>query len=346
MKFINKFKIISLFLILIITNTASIKGQEEKIRLTNGVLWVRSSEEYKLCVKQAYKQAEESLKELAKDQEPGTWCVVMDIDDTIFSTVDYTVHLEAAGQPYSDETWEKWSVETMGTVLPGAVEFSKLVKDLGGLLVIITNTKLPIKEATLEKLDYWGYNYDICLFREGPYSDDRTKVLRNKDILKGTIQYYEEYENVPPLKVIMKVGDSSHDLYDPSVYTYNDVIDKIGKSLIVIPNPLYGSWEDSPDAYIYPESVTGDRPLEFKEGDNFTITLERDKGFNWELSGPLEEDTVQLISSKYENNSAEEKEIWIFKAIKKGKTIISFEYLNSSNENFSEKNREIFIIVK
>jgi len=44
---------------------------EGKIRLTNGVVWVKVSEEYKLCVQQAYEDASDSLKELAKNEEPG-----------------------------------------------------------------------------------------------------------------------------------------------------------------------------------------------------------------------------------------------------------------------------------
>lgn len=48
----------------------------------------------------------------------------------------------------------------------------------------------------------------------------------------------------------MRVGDSAHDLYDITKYKFEDVKDRIGKDLIIIPNPMYGSWSHLPEAYI------------------------------------------------------------------------------------------------
>lgn len=55
-------------------------------------------------------------------------------------------------------------------------------------------------------------------------------------------------------------------------------------------------------------------------------------GYQWQLAMPLETNSVSLVSSKYIPSKTNltgsgGKEIWKFKAVKKGKTEISFQYV-------------------
>jgi len=277
---------------------------------------------------------------------------VIDIDDTIISTVKYVEEYEASGTDYSDETWNLWYEKDEATPMPGAVEFTWLIKELGGKVVVITNTKYPLRQIALDKLNKFGFYYDICLMREGPYKDDKTKVERRKDVLCGTIEGYPEYENVPPLKIVMKVGDAVHDLYDPSVYSFEDVKDRIGKSLIILPNPLYGTWTGSPDAFVPAMTDLSDIPIKVNEGEEFTIKLDSNPatGYKWELAAPLDENMLKLISSNYEENKeglTGGKEIWTFKALKVGKAMISFKCSGEvETDTPPVETKEFFIIVK
>ena len=357
MKFKNYIRFLAFFLIsAFIFNITAVLAQEEeeKVRLTNGVVWVHSSDEYRICAEQAYENACESLKELAKNEEPGKWCVVIDIDDTMISTVNYVIELESQGDVYSDKTWNEWYEKKEATPIEGAVKFVNLIKELGGKVVIITNTKFPLREYTLEKLDTLGFSYDICLMREGPYKDDKTKVERRKDVLNGTIKGYEEYENTPPLKIIMKVGDAVHDLYDPSRYSFQDIKDKIGKTLIILPNPLYGGWVNSPSAFVPSRMDISDFPIIVTEGQEFEIPLASNAttGYKWELAEELDKDYLSLISDEYiapqeGAMGAGGTEVWKFKGLKAGKTLVTFQYLRTWEEDVPPvETKKFFIIIK
>ncbi|MEQ8170759.1 MAG: protease inhibitor I42 family protein, partial [Candidatus Eremiobacterota bacterium] len=218
-------------------------------------------------------------------------------------------------------------------------------------VVLVSNTQGCLKENTLMKLKKYGINYDICLVREGLYEKDSNKLLRMKDIEEGNIKN-PEYEHIPPHHIIMKIGDSGHDLYDIKKYTFKDVKDRIGRDLIIIPNPMYGNWSDSPEAYI--EAKNNDTiPVTVEEGKEFTITLDSNPstGYKWELNG-IDETKVAFISCKYAKADnllpgSGGKEIWTLKALKKGKTVISFKYARPwEKDEFSSEEKSFFILIK
>jgi len=79
-----------------------------------------------------------------------------------------------------------------------------------------------------------------------------------------------------------------------------------------------------------------DKQLQVKAGEQFTITLEsnRTTGYSWHLAEPLDETIVTLIGSEYVRPDkvkpgAGGREIWTFKAVEEGKTVINFKYIRS-----------------
>ena len=336
-----------LVLLLLIFITNNLQADEcKKIKLNNGTLWVSSSDEYKLCACQAYENATVSLEKMVKDKKPANWCVVMDIDDTILNTVNHIIGLEERGEKYSDEEWIEWYKKNEALPVPGAVEFTQTVKKLGGKVILITNTQPQLRELTLNNLKTFGFNYDMCLMKTGSYARDTDKVLRVKDVADGNIKGYPEYGNTGPQNILMRIGDSAHDLYDTTKYKFEDVKDRIGKDLIIIPNPMYGSWSHSQDDCMEPiTSVT--------EGKEFTITLDSNPstGYKWELQNQ-DETMVTFISCKYARTDnllpgSGGKEIWTLKAIKKGKTVISFKYARPwEKDEFSSEEKSFFILIK
>ena len=92
--------------------------------------------------------------------------------------------------------------------------------------------------------------------------------------------------------------------------------------------------------------------IESQVGNNFTIKLEANAttGYEWQFTKPLEEDILQLISSEYLPDKTEllgagGKQVWIFKALKSGKTTIYFKYVRPWEKNTPPANEEFFIIV-
>jgi inhibitor of cysteine peptidase len=85
-------------------------------------------------------------------------------------------------------------------------------------------------------------------------------------------------------------------------------------------------------AFIISPVFSEENKIKVNVGDNFKIELKSNPttGYQWQLAEPL--NNIELVSSRYipPNTNlvgAGGKEIWIFKAIKVGKTHISFKYL-------------------
>ncbi|MEJ2745012.1 MAG: HAD family acid phosphatase [bacterium] len=212
-----------------------------QIRLSNDIVWAKSSDAYKCCVQQAYCDAGKRMRDLAKGAKPGSWCVVLDADETIISNVEFQESLQRRGIGYSGKVWDDWCNKCKATALPGAREFCAAVKERGGKVIIITNRDGDVKKATLKNLDALGFSYDACILREGPYSGDRSKAARRADVEKGSLKTLPAGKRLPALKILMRVGDQTHDLYGDGL-SFKDVKERFGKDLVIIPNPMYGDW--------------------------------------------------------------------------------------------------------
>jgi 5'-nucleotidase (lipoprotein e(P4) family) len=241
MKKYSLFVVVLLSLLFVLPSIAP-AGKE----LSNDVVWAKRSTTYKCCVQQAYLNAMDRLRQLAKDKKPGTWCVVLDADETIISNVAF----QMTGLPYSAKRWDEWTFKSDATLLPGGKEFCSLAQELGGKVIIVTNRKGHLQKVTEKNLNDLSFPYDVLLTRGGPYAKDREKTARRKAIRNGTIKTLPAGMKLPPLEILMLAGDQTHDLYDSHKLNYEDVKDRFGKDLIVIPNPMYGSWTRPP---MYPE---------------------------------------------------------------------------------------------
>ena len=96
------------------------------------------------------------------------------------------------------------------------------------------------------------FPYDVLLTRGGPYADDREKTMRRADIEKGEIKTLPPGMKLPPLEILMLAGDQIHDIYDHGSFDFAKDGDRFGRDLIIIPNPMYGSWTRPP---MYPSST-------------------------------------------------------------------------------------------
>ncbi len=153
-----------------------LSGAARTVTLSNDISWVLTSDVYRGVVQQAYLNAINRLRNLAEGRKPGTWCVVVDADETIISNVFFQAEQAARGEGYSREAWNAWCRRMEATALPGAIEFLNEVRELGGKIIIITNRQAPLREVTVQNLEKVGIPFDACLLREGPYKDDRAKT--------------------------------------------------------------------------------------------------------------------------------------------------------------------------
>ncbi len=211
--------------------------------LTNDIHWTRNSAEHRAAFLQAYRTAGERLRELEAGVPDGTWAVILDADETAIDNSTFQKRLIETGQTYSNEGWYAWAREEAALALPGAAEFTRLVRDLGGRVVFVTNRDEVICEPTRSNLRKVGIAWDLVLCRaEATGGSD--KNVRFRLVQQGTAA-----QGVPPLRVLMWVGDNIQDFPDltQEVRTRPDeAFAAFGRTYIVLPNPMYGSWERNP----------------------------------------------------------------------------------------------------
>ena len=94
------------------------------------------------------------------------------------------------------------------------------------------------------------------------------------------------------------------------------------------------------------------KTIEVQAGHNFTITLKANAttGYQWQFAGPLDESVLRLISSEYLADKtglagSGGKQVWVFKALKKGRRSIAFKYLRPWEENNPPEKEEFFIMI-
>ena len=336
-KLVNRLTALTvLVVVLILSGSVPVWAQKTdvKVRLPNDVVWARGADEYRFCTQQAYDNAQSRLRRLVRGEKSGTWCVVFDMDETLFSNVMFQVNLSATGEKYTQNKWYQWCDRGEATLLSGAMDFCKLVRKLGGKVVIITNRHGKEKEGTIRNLKESGLPFDALILRKGPYENDNSKVARRKDLERGTLKVMAWGKTLPPLKILMRAGDQVHDFYDPCREKSSVMIKRFARDFIIIPNPMYGSWTSKPYAYVDRVTSTGDMNLDAVVGQQLTVALKSNPttGYRWEMTKPVDNAILKMDGYKFEAPDGamlgkSGKEVWKFRALSAGKTTLYFQYV-------------------
>jgi 5'-nucleotidase (lipoprotein e(P4) family) len=244
--------------VLVACSTTPEAPVDEPVRLSNAVKWHTQSKEYPLISQYLYQQAGDYLK-ANKDKLPtSNWVVVADVDETLLDNSEYQRRLELQKQGYTSESWANWVIEEDAKAVPGAIEFVKTVLALGGKMALITNRPNDLNQHTWINLNAVGFPITLdnaCLLGRTPadkaavdnviYIND--KDLRREQIIEGTAHCYGDSTKdsfSQPHQIIMQVGDNIEDIR----YTTQEDADvdtlllEQGKSILILPNSLYGSW--------------------------------------------------------------------------------------------------------
>jgi 5'-nucleotidase (lipoprotein e(P4) family) len=204
--------------------------------LPDDVRWVRESAEYRAAAWQAFAMARERVEELAAGRAPGTWAVSVDGDETILDNSAYEVENARAGVDYDAASWRRWVARREAAAVPGAREFLERVRELGGLVVVVTNRKEAERADTEANLRALGLPFDLVMARV----DEREKEPRWQDVAAGGA-------GLPPAEIVLWVGDNVGDFpdLDQSLRDRPEVeLAPFGDRFILVPNPMYGSWKE------------------------------------------------------------------------------------------------------
>lgn len=211
--------------------------------------WSRNSAEHRAIFEQTYTLALRRVEELAGTREPGTWAVSLDADETLIDNSAYQLRIGQRGEVFGPESWNQWVQEGVAPALPGAVNFTREVKSLGGIIAVVTNRRTHQCKATADNLRAVDITYDIVLCRR----EDREKEPRWAALNAGTAsdwpdaQIHESWSPGPVI-LVMWVGDNIGDFphLSQAMRKQQTPVWSFGGRFFVLPNPMYGSWEANP----------------------------------------------------------------------------------------------------
>lgn len=206
--------------------------------------WFRVSAERKALFAQSYRLALNKLPANPSSEQP--WAVAIDADETILDNSTYNERLAKAAPPndvWNQASWNVWARQKSATAFPEAVEFLKQVRLKGGKIAIITNRSETTCEVTRLNLDKEKVPYDtvLCAKLKTPGGDPDGDVNTNKEPRFEDVRSGRAFGTSAPHRIVLYIGDNIKDCSGQTQSTFDP--DKFGGDCIVLPNPMYGSWE-------------------------------------------------------------------------------------------------------
>jgi 5'-nucleotidase (lipoprotein e(P4) family) len=223
------------------------------------VLWQQHSAEYRALCYQAFNIAGENISKLKKKKRKELpYAIITDIDETVLDNSYHEADRIIEGTEFTSKSWKAWTEKSQATPVPGAIEFMQLARKKGVAIFYISNrdtTEIKSTIANLQRLNFPNADRDHMLFLSTTSSKEerRQKVLENH-------------------RVVMLLGDNLNDF--TQLFEKKNAIDRKsetdkvkelwGTKFIVLPNAIYGEWENA--LYDYKRGLTPVRREELLRG--------------------------------------------------------------------------------
>jgi len=231
----------------------SVPGQQpvEKADLnyqTAAVLYMQKAAEYRALTFQAFNIArwrldadldKKNAKKLPKAERNMPRAIVVDIDETVLDNSPSQANGIKTGRPFNLNDWYAWGEMRKAKAIPGSVDFLNYAVSKGVKVFYITNRDEVQKQATIDNLKSVGFtdvaNENVLLRTKESSKDARRAIVAAK------------------YRIVMLVGDNLDDF--TSAFERKSVADRFaeverardqwGKKFIVLPNAMYGTWENA-----------------------------------------------------------------------------------------------------
>lgn len=234
-----------IFLVLLALIIGSCKNSTKKDScrknefLIQSVLWYQHSGEMQALYYQAYNIAAYRLDEyLKKSTSKKKKAVIVDIDETLLNNSPFEAQMILSDSADWEFLWDKWIGTASADTLPGALGFLKYAKNKGVEVFYVTNRDTSEKAFTLMNLQKFKFPFADEKHLIARITNDPSKEKRRKQVAK-------EYD------IVLLCGDNLGDfagMFDNYNESISDSIIKhkneFGKRFIVLPNPMYGAWEN------------------------------------------------------------------------------------------------------
>ena len=219
-------------------------------------LYMQKAAEYRALAYQAYNIARWQLdadlagknkREIPKSERKKPRAVVVDIDETVLDNSPAQAYNIRNKAGFDLKGWYAWGDMKKAKPIPGAVDFLNYAVSKGVKVFFISNRDdVPQKQATIENLTLAGFR-DVS---------SENVLLRVKDAAGKNVstktprrdQISEKY------RIVLLMGDNLDDfsdIFEPKHTIAQRFLETDnsrsywGKRWIVLPNAMYGTWENA-----------------------------------------------------------------------------------------------------
>ena len=224
---------------------------------TQSTLWVQNAAEYDAITMQTYATA---MRTLPLTLEDSFWtaslnqeedddfmslppAIILDIDETVLDNSPFQARMIKKDKDFNIEDWNAWCNEANAAAIPGAVEFTNLAVDRGVTLFYVSNRGYEVEEATRKNLIEEGF----------PVSGSMDNIMTNGEEPGWNSSKIERRKQVEEnYRVLMIIGDDLNDFLPAKDITQkkraalvDEYSDYFGRRWFILPNPVYGSWEQA-----------------------------------------------------------------------------------------------------
>jgi len=208
------------------------------------ILWTQSSGEKVALAYQAFSLARLRLDQdfRANRKNKMRRAVIVDVDETILDNSRNQAMLVKTQRPYESKAWTEWCNRAEATALPGAVEFLRYANSRGVRVFYVTNRKVIEKDGTARNLKQLGF----------PDVTDETLLIRTDK--NSSSKEPRRLAIAAKYRIVLLMGDNLNDfaeVFEKSKTTESRLAaaeqnkNQFGARFIVLPNPMYGAWEDA-----------------------------------------------------------------------------------------------------
>ena len=216
------------------------KQQYQADTETMGLLWMRTSAEYRALAYQGYNVALNTVKMAVADpsHQRKPLAIVLDADETVVDNTKLMGESIANGNGRFDAPWWRAAVHKgESRAMPGAVEFLNEVHKQGVEIFYVSNRYAPVNlDVTIQNFKELGFpsvdKDHVLLFEKDSDKQPRFDAIAKK------------------YAVVVYMGDNAGDFpigtKGKTLAERNSIIDAhkedFGTTFVVFPNPAYGSW--------------------------------------------------------------------------------------------------------
>lgn len=165
------------------------------------------------------------------------YSVILDIDETVLDNSPYQAKNVKNGKTFNPKSWDKWVKSKKAKAVPGVKEFLNYANEKGVKIYYVSDRADSQVDATKENLE-----------SEGLPVQDKSQLL----FLKNEMTSKESRRKMvgESTDIALLCGDNLVDFAEFSKTSQTDrtkmmseLENEFGNKFIILPNPMYGSWE-------------------------------------------------------------------------------------------------------